>query len=127
MRRAAFSFVVISRAAPAVAAAFVCLAVLTLAAAVSGPAPASAQEKIPRNDGWVTDEAGFLTESQERALETLAPPERAAIALAFGQERTHQEVATILGCPLGTVKTHIARGKEKLAKRLKAWQPREAT
>jgi RNA polymerase sigma factor (sigma-70 family) len=62
-----------------------------------------------------------------RALVDLAPAERAAITLAFGREHTHHEVAAILDCPLGTVKTHIARGKEKLRKRLAAWEPREAT
>lgn len=64
-----------------------------------------------------------------RALVDLAPAERAAIALAFGQEHTHEEVAAILDCPLGTVKTHIARGKEKLRQTLRAYEPqiREAT
>ncbi len=32
--------------------------------------PAAAQE-LPRNDGWVTDLAGFLTPAQERSLEQL--------------------------------------------------------
>ncbi len=30
-----------------------------------------AQQAIPRNDGWVTDGAGFLTPQQEQALEAL--------------------------------------------------------
>ena len=32
---------------------------------------ALAAEGIPSNDGWVTDQAGFLTPEEERALETL--------------------------------------------------------
>ena len=40
-----------------------------LLAAVSAPGLALAA--VPRNDGWVTDLAGFLTPQQEQALETL--------------------------------------------------------
>ena len=69
----------------------------------------------------------LLRHDLAHALVDLAPAERAAIILAFGREHTHHEVAAIMNCPLGTVKTHIARGKEKLRKRLRAWEPREAT
>ncbi len=68
----------------------------------------------------------MLRHDLAHALVDLAPVERAAITLAFGQEHTHHEVAAILDCPLGTVKTHIARAKEKLRKRLRAWEPSEA-
>jgi uncharacterized protein len=50
---------------PLLPAAIAALAALVLAA------PAAAQPAIPANDGWVTDLAGFLTASEERALETL--------------------------------------------------------
>lgn len=47
------------------------LPTVALAAAwLSLVAPAAAQT-IPENDGWVTDLAGYLSASQERALETL--------------------------------------------------------
>jgi RNA polymerase sigma-70 factor (ECF subfamily) len=59
-----------------------------------------------------------------RAMAGLSVDERAALALAFGQDSSHREVAAILDCPLGTVKTHIARGKEKLKKRLTAYEQR---
>jgi uncharacterized protein len=42
-----------------------------LFAALLLTAPAGAQDAIPKNDGWVTDLAGFLTPSEEQALETL--------------------------------------------------------
>ncbi len=50
----------------------------------------------------------------ERALLTLRPEERAAIALTYGQELTHEEAAKILECPLGTLKTNVLRGKDQL-------------
>lgn len=57
-----------------------------------------------------------------RAMEVLRPEERLALALAYGQDYSHTEVAQILGCPLGTVKTHIARGKDKLRERMGGWE-----
>ncbi len=50
----------------------------------------------------------------ERAFALLRDEERAALALAYGQDLTHEEAAAILGWPLGTLKTHVARGKERL-------------
>ncbi len=45
---------------------------LLLALAVAGLAQAQgAQDPLPRNDGWVTDLAGFLTPQEERSLEEL--------------------------------------------------------
>lgn len=53
-----------------------------------------------------------------RAFAVLRDEERAAIALAYGEDLTHEEAAGILGWPLGTLKTHLARGKEKLRRHL---------
>ncbi len=50
----------------------------------------------------------------ERAFAYLREEERAALARAYGQDLTHEEAAAILGGPLGTLKTHVARGKERL-------------
>ena len=49
-----------------------------------------------------------------RAFGVLRAEERAALALAYGEEATHEEAAQVLEWPLGTLKTHVARGKEKL-------------
>jgi RNA polymerase sigma factor (sigma-70 family) len=49
-----------------------------------------------------------------RGFAVLRDEERAALALAYGEEATHEEAARVLDWPLGTVKTHVARGKEKL-------------
>lgn len=50
----------------------------------------------------------------ERALAALRPPERLCIVLAIAEGMSHAEVARATGIPLGTVKSHIARGTAKL-------------
>jgi RNA polymerase sigma factor (sigma-70 family) len=52
------------------------------------------------------------------ALHTLNPAERAAIILCCQNGLSHEEAARVLDSPLGTVKTNILRGKEKLRRRL---------
>jgi RNA polymerase sigma-70 factor (ECF subfamily) len=54
----------------------------------------------------------------ERALATLSDGERAAIAACYYADLSHEEAAQALGIPVGTVKTHILRGKAKLKARL---------
>jgi RNA polymerase sigma factor (sigma-70 family) len=59
----------------------------------------------------------------QRALAQLSDAERQAIVLCHGAELSHAEAAQVLGWPLGTVKTHVLRGKEKLRASLAAWAP----
>ena len=54
----------------------------------------------------------------ERAMEALSDGERAAIAACYYADLTHEEAAQALGIPVGTVKTHVLRGKAKLRARL---------
>jgi DNA-directed RNA polymerase specialized sigma24 family protein len=53
----------------------------------------------------------------------LSEPERAAIVQCYHNDLSHEEAAQVLGCPVGTVKTHILRAKQKLKARLGAWSP----
>ncbi|MBX2813770.1 MAG: sigma-70 family RNA polymerase sigma factor [Myxococcales bacterium] len=64
----------------------------------------------------------FARHDLSKAMTSLRPEERAALTLTYGQDLSHEEAAEILGCPLGTLKTHVTRGKQKLRKRLQAWQ-----
>lgn len=57
----------------------------------------------------------------QAALQTLKEEERAALALCFQDELTHEEAAAVLQMPLGTLKSHVSRGKEKLRGLLQAY------
>ena len=55
-----------------------------------------------------------------QAMEQLPEDQRAALALCLGQDFTHQEAAEILKLPLGTVKSHVTRGRARLQQILSA-------
>ena len=48
------------------------------------------------------------------ALSSLTPVQRQLIGLAFFRGLSHQEAAAHVGMPLGTVKTHVRKGLERL-------------
>jgi RNA polymerase sigma-70 factor (ECF subfamily) len=50
----------------------------------------------------------------ERALARLGRAERLCVVLAHGEGMTHAEIAEATRLPLGTVKSHVLRGSEKL-------------
>jgi RNA polymerase sigma-70 factor (ECF subfamily) len=52
------------------------------------------------------------------ALKTLGPAERLCVTMCFGAGLSHAEAAEALNLPLGTVKSHVKRGLEKLRARL---------
>jgi len=56
-----------------------------------------------------------------RAMRLLTDAERAAIVQCYDNDLSHEEAAYVLGCPVGTVKTHIHRGKQKLKAAMSAW------
>ena len=54
----------------------------------------------------------------EEALKVLSAVERLCVTMCFGAGLSHSEAAEALNLPLGTVKSHVKRGLEKLRTRL---------
>jgi len=54
----------------------------------------------------------------DEALKRLVPAERVCVTMCFGAGLSHAEAAEALNLPLGTVKSHVKRGLEKLRTRL---------
>lgn len=57
----------------------------------------------------------------DRALSTLPGPVSLCIVLSYYEQMTHDEIAALTGLKLGTVKSHIRRGSERLRELLAAY------
>lgn len=85
-------------------------------------ADGEASDEIP-GSGATSDHArgSALRLDMERAMGCLSEAERAAIVQCYHNDLSHEEAAYVLGCPVGTVKTHVHRAKQKLKTALAAW------
>lgn len=79
-------------------------------------AAAQAETSEDPADGDQHGAAGRL--DLDGALATLPPAERLCVALCYGAGLSHSEVADALKLPLGTVKSHVKRGLDRLRRRL---------
>jgi RNA polymerase sigma-70 factor (ECF subfamily) len=61
---------------------------------------------------------GLLSEPLQRALDALPPEFRAVVVLADMQELSYEEVARVLRCPIGTVRSRLHRARAMLRKSL---------
>jgi RNA polymerase sigma-70 factor (ECF subfamily) len=65
------------------------------------------------------------------SLAELSEAERAAIMLFHQEDCTYEQIALVLNLPIGTVRTHLHRGREKLKKsmqnRMSSWQKTSIT
>jgi RNA polymerase sigma-70 factor, ECF subfamily len=50
----------------------------------------------------------------ERALGQLSAIQRTVLVLYHQEERTYEQIAVVLGMPVGTVRTHLHRGRARL-------------
>ncbi|HEX3374935.1 MAG TPA: sigma-70 family RNA polymerase sigma factor [Edaphobacter sp.] len=68
-------------------------------------------------------------QSVEEQLQRLSHIERTILVLYHQEERTYEQIAYALGMPIGTVRTHLHRGRKKLreALQLRQTQERRAT
>jgi RNA polymerase sigma factor (sigma-70 family) len=56
----------------------------------------------------------------DAALQFISDAERVCVTLCYGAGLSHAEAAQVLNTPLGTVKSHVKRGLDKLRRRLAA-------
>jgi len=59
---------------------------------------------------------GQLGESVSKALESLSPDQRQVVVLADIEEYSYQEIAEIVGCSIGTVRSRLHRARHQLRK-----------
>lgn len=82
----------------------------------------SSQASQRREDAVMADSDTFIDErgaaearlDLDRVMAGLSPEQRAAIALCYGEGMSHSEAAEALGLPVGTVKSHVLRGRQKV-------------
>ncbi|WP_203361645.1 sigma-70 family RNA polymerase sigma factor [Bacillus sp. REN10] len=80
----------------------------------------SKQKKLVVNDAIVQHHLDSYTASYDEslylkeALEYLDEKYRRALVLKYFHDYTLQEISDILGCPIGTVKTHVYQGLSRL-------------
>jgi RNA polymerase sigma-70 factor (ECF subfamily) len=83
------------------------------------PAP---DERPWRNDALSHEPTVAERIDLDRALAQLPTDVRLCIVLAYGEHMSHREVADATDLPLGTVKSHIARGAARLRDLLRAYE-----
>jgi RNA polymerase sigma-70 factor, ECF subfamily len=73
-------------------------------------------------DNAVDPSAEMVLKEQKRqvreAIDDLPDKQRATLMLAYFQQLSYQEVAQVMGCSVGTVKTQMSRALASLARRL---------
>ena len=74
----------------------------------------SPHEPAAPEDTWSAVKAKLDQESLSKALDAIPVEQRRTIELAFFKGYTHQEIADLAHLPLGTVKSRIRIGMEKL-------------
>jgi RNA polymerase sigma-70 factor (ECF subfamily) len=62
--------------------------------------------------------SGLVLSSVEKAVSTLPPNEKTAVILRHFDERSYDEIAGLMDCPVGTIKTYLYRGRRMLRDRL---------
>jgi RNA polymerase sigma-70 factor (ECF subfamily) len=73
-------------------------------------------DTLPASEADPSDQLLMSEEARQLAIcmQRLDANQRQAVALAYLRDQSHSEVADVLKVPLGTVKSWIRRGLEKL-------------
>ena len=95
---------------------------------------AEARASTPAGSAYEAGElpaaAAFLPAAAEqldldRALAKLAQTERLCVVLAYSEGMSHGEISAVTSLPLGTVKSHVRRGAQRLRVLLRVYEPPE--
>ena len=85
----------------------------------SGDDRQTAGERLADSDRWTQPEEELsLRESADEvraAIQALPPAQCLALTLHYFEDQRYEDIAETMGLPLNTVKSHIRRGKERLA------------
>jgi RNA polymerase sigma-70 factor, ECF subfamily len=85
----------------------------------SGDDTQTAGERLADSDRWTQPEEELaLRESAAEvraALDALPAAQRLALTMHYFEDLRYEDIAEAMGLPLNTVKSHIRRGKERLA------------
>lgn len=79
----------------------------------------------PGPDASATLEAGEFARLVEEQLQTLSDIERAVLVLYHQEERSYDQIAEALALPMGTVRTHLHRGRKKMREGIAVRQAQE--
>ena len=74
------------------------------------------------DDAPEPENASLVRHDLESAMAQLHPMQRAALTLCFALGQSNEEAAKALNIPLGTLKSHVNRGRAKLAGLLGEWR-----
>lgn len=72
-----------------------------------------------RLDQRTMEQAGDSKMDAETVISCLRPEEKIAFQLSFLQGFSHKEIAQVLECPIGTVKSYLLRGKQRIRNNFK--------
>jgi RNA polymerase sigma-70 factor (ECF subfamily) len=91
---------------------------------ITATAAAERPDTSPAMGGWPLDPSSGVDIAERRrqvqlALEALSPPQRRAIELAYFEGLSQSEIAERLQEPLGTIKTRVRLGMQKLRESLR--------
>lgn len=79
-------------------------------------------------DQNTSTEAGMAARLDlDRILQALSPDQRLVVSLCFGAGLTHAEAAQALSMPLGTVKSHAQRGRDRALDLMRDLRPSAPT
>ena len=88
--------------------------------------PASINEL--QQDPITTEEISFSADEAEAvraALDQLPAEQRDVLVLRFMEEMSYEQIAEVIGCPIGTVRSRIHYAKLSLRAKLESTTPRK--